>query len=184
MRPLRGLQETRVATREESGVLGFPSRRGLTPRGSLQSLCNPCSLSQGCHLTISPSIIPFSSCLQSFPGSGSFQMSQFFTSGGQRIRVSCDRAAALLCSEGSSGLFYVSFLYKSRASSPCPREKTVQLFCTGERVASHRFPQPVSREPKALAEAPVTLSGSRSPLRPSAGSKRLTNNVFKTINNC
>ena len=39
MRPLRGLQETRVATREESGVLGFPSRRGLTPRGSLE--CNP-----------------------------------------------------------------------------------------------------------------------------------------------
>ena len=32
-------QETRVATREESGVLGFPSRRGLTPRGSLE--CNP-----------------------------------------------------------------------------------------------------------------------------------------------
>ena len=32
-------EETRVATREESGVLGFPSRRGLTPRGSLE--CNP-----------------------------------------------------------------------------------------------------------------------------------------------
>ena len=42
MRPLRGLQETRVATREESGVLGFPSRRGLTPRGSLE--CNPVQL--------------------------------------------------------------------------------------------------------------------------------------------
>ena len=39
MRPLRGLQETRVATREESGVFGFTSRRGLTPRGSLE--CNP-----------------------------------------------------------------------------------------------------------------------------------------------
>ena len=39
MRPLRGLQETRVATREDSGVLGLPSRRGLTPRGSLE--CNP-----------------------------------------------------------------------------------------------------------------------------------------------
>ena len=37
--PDRGLQEPRVATREESGVLGFPSRRGLTPRGSLE--CNP-----------------------------------------------------------------------------------------------------------------------------------------------
>ena len=35
----RGLEKTRVATREESGVLGFPSRRGLTPRGSLE--CNP-----------------------------------------------------------------------------------------------------------------------------------------------
>ena len=35
----QGVQETRVETREESGVLGFPSRRGLTPRGSLE--CNP-----------------------------------------------------------------------------------------------------------------------------------------------
>ena len=35
LRPLRGLQETRVATREESGVLGFPSRRGLIPWVSL-----------------------------------------------------------------------------------------------------------------------------------------------------
>ena len=34
LRPLRGLQETLVATREESGVLGFPSRCGLTPQGS------------------------------------------------------------------------------------------------------------------------------------------------------
>ena len=45
MRPLRGLQETRVATREESGVLGFPSRRGLTPRGSLE--CNPEIIADG-----------------------------------------------------------------------------------------------------------------------------------------
>ena len=36
LRPLRRFQETRVASREESGVLGFPSRRGLTPRGSLE----------------------------------------------------------------------------------------------------------------------------------------------------
>ena len=44
--------------------------------------------SQWCHSTISSFVIPFSSCLQSFPGSGSFQMSQFFTSGGQSIGVS------------------------------------------------------------------------------------------------
>ena len=49
---------------------------------------NPCPLSSWCHPTISPSVIPFSSCLQSFPGSGSFQMSQLFPSGGQSIGVS------------------------------------------------------------------------------------------------
>ena len=49
---------------------------------------NACPLSQGCHPTISSSVIPFSSCLQSFPTSGSFQMSQLFTSGSQNIGVS------------------------------------------------------------------------------------------------
>ena len=49
---------------------------------------NPGPLSQWCHPTISSSVIPFSSCLQSFPASGSFQMSQLFASGGQRIGVS------------------------------------------------------------------------------------------------
>ena len=49
---------------------------------------NSCPLSWWCHPTISSSVIPFSSCLQSFPASGSFQMSQFFTSGGQSIGIS------------------------------------------------------------------------------------------------
>ena len=45
-------------------------------------------LSPWCHPAILSSVIPFSSCLQSFPAPGSFQMSQLFTSGGQSIRVS------------------------------------------------------------------------------------------------
>ena len=49
---------------------------------------NSCPLSQWCHPTISSSVIPFFSCLQSFPASGSFSMSQFFTSGGQKIGAS------------------------------------------------------------------------------------------------
>ena len=49
---------------------------------------NSCPLSQWCHLTISSSVIPFSSCLQSFPASGFFLMSQFFASGGQSIGIS------------------------------------------------------------------------------------------------
>ena len=55
-----------------------------TPR----AYSNSCLLSQWCHPTISSSVVPFSSCLQSFSASGSFQMSQFFASSGQSIRVS------------------------------------------------------------------------------------------------
>ena len=49
---------------------------------------NSCPLSWGCHPTILFSVDPFSSCPQSFPASGSFSMSQPFTSGGQRIGTS------------------------------------------------------------------------------------------------
>ena len=47
-----------------------------------------CPLSQWCHPTISPSVIPFSSCPQSFPAPGSLPMSQLFVSGGQSIGAS------------------------------------------------------------------------------------------------
>ena len=49
---------------------------------------NSCPLSRWCHPTILSFVVPFSSCPQSFPASGSFQMSQLFTSGGQSIGVS------------------------------------------------------------------------------------------------
>ena len=53
-----------------------------------RSLLKSCPLSQWCHPTNLSSVIPFSSCLQSFPASGPFLMSQFFASGGQNIGVS------------------------------------------------------------------------------------------------
>ena len=49
---------------------------------------NSCPLSRWCHPIISSSIVPFSSCLQSFPASGSFPVSQHFPSGGQSIGAS------------------------------------------------------------------------------------------------
>ena len=49
---------------------------------------NSCPLNWWCQPTISSSVIPFSSCLQSFPGSRSFPMSHFFPSGGQSIGIS------------------------------------------------------------------------------------------------
>ena len=55
-----------------------------TPR----AYSNSCPLSQWCHWTISSSVVPFSSHLQSFPASGAFLVSQFFASGGQSIGVS------------------------------------------------------------------------------------------------
>ena len=58
------------------------------PSPTPRACSNSCPLSWWCHPTISSSVIPFSSCLQSFPASGSFPMSRFFTSGGQSIGTS------------------------------------------------------------------------------------------------
>ena len=55
---------------------------------TLKIYLNSCPLSQWCHPTISSSVIPFSSCLHSFPESGSFPLSQFFESSGQSIGAS------------------------------------------------------------------------------------------------
>ena len=53
-----------------------------------RSLLNSCPSSRWCHPAISSSVVPCSSCLKSFPATGSFPMSQFFASGGQSIGVS------------------------------------------------------------------------------------------------
>ena len=58
------------------------------PCPSPHTYSNSCPLRWWCHPTISSSVVPFSSCLQSFPAPGSFPMSQFFTLGGQCIGVS------------------------------------------------------------------------------------------------
>jgi len=55
---------------------------------SLRVCSNSCALSWWCHPTISSSVIPFSSCRQSFPASGSFPVSQLFPSGGHSIGAS------------------------------------------------------------------------------------------------
>ena len=62
---------------------GFPC-----PSPTSRAYSNSCPLSWWCHPTISSSVVPFSSCPQSFPASGSFQMSQLFALGGQTIGVS------------------------------------------------------------------------------------------------
>ena len=67
---------------------GLQHARPPCPSSTLGACSNSCPSSHWCHTTISFSVILFSSHIQSFPASGSFPMSQFFTSGGQSIGVS------------------------------------------------------------------------------------------------
>ena len=67
---------------------GLQHARPPCPSPTIGVYSSSCPLSQWCHPTISFSVIPFSSCLQSFPASRSFPMSQFFASGGQSIGLS------------------------------------------------------------------------------------------------
>ena len=67
---------------------GLQHTRLLCPSPSPQDCSNSCPLNQWCYPTISSSLAPFSFCLQSFPASGSFPMSQLFTSVGQSIGAS------------------------------------------------------------------------------------------------
>ena len=71
---------------------------------------NSCSLSQWCHPTISFSVVPFSSHLQSFPASGSFQMSQLFNSGGQSIRVSASTSVLPMNTQDWSPLGWTGWI--------------------------------------------------------------------------
>ena len=67
---------------------GLQHTRPHCPSPTPGEYSNSCALSLWCHPTISSSVIPFSTRVHSFPGSGSFQMNQFFASGGQSFGVS------------------------------------------------------------------------------------------------
>ena len=102
---------------------------------------NSCPLSQWCHLTISSSVVPFSSCFQSFPTSGSFQMSQLFTSGGQNIGVSASTSVLLMNTQDWFPLGWTGWIsLQSKGLSRVFSNTTVQkhqFFC-----AQHRWDRP------------------------------------------
>ena len=94
---------------------------------------NSCPLSQWCHLTISSPVIPFLSCLQSFPASGSFQMSQLFTSGGQSTGISASTSALPMNTQDWSPLGWTGWIsLQSKGLSRVFSNTTVQkhqFFC-------------------------------------------------------
>ena len=109
--PLRphGLQHTR------------PPCSSPTPR----AYSNSCPLSQWSHPTISSSVIPFSSCPQSFTASGPFQMSQFFVSGSQRIGVSVSASVLPMNIQDRFPLGWTCCLREFQESSPTPQSKSI-----------------------------------------------------------
>ena len=88
---------------------------------------NSCPLSQWCHPTISSSVIPFSSHLQSFPASGSFLTSQFFPSGRQSIGTSTSASVILMNIQGWFPLQLTGFIsLQSKGLSKVISNSTVQ----------------------------------------------------------
>ena len=88
---------------------------------------NSCPLSQWCHPIISSSVVPFSSCPQTFPASGSFQMNQLFTSGGQNIGVSASTTVLPLSTQDWSPLRWTGWIsLQSREFSRVFSNTTVQ----------------------------------------------------------
>ena len=88
---------------------------------------NPCPLSRWCHPTISSSVVPFSSCPQSFPASGSFQMSQLFASGGQSIGVAASTSVLPINTQDWSPLGWTGWIsLQSKGLSRVFSNTTVQ----------------------------------------------------------
>ena len=96
-----------------------------TPR----AYSNSCPLSQWCHPTISSSVVPFSSCPQSFPASGSFQMSWLFALGGQSIGVSASALVLPMNIQDWFPLGWTGWILcspkDSQESSPKPQFKSI-----------------------------------------------------------
>ena len=88
---------------------------------------NSCPLSQWCHAAISSSVVPFPSCLQSFPASGSFQMSQLLASGGQSTGASASTSVLPMNTQDWSPLGWTSWIsLQSKGLSRVFSNTTVQ----------------------------------------------------------
>ena len=125
---------------------GLQHARLPCPSPTPGACSNSCPLSRWCHPTISSSVVPFSSCPQSFPASGSFQMSQLFSSGGQSIGVSASASVLVrniqswsplgwtgwisLQSKGLSRVFFDTRVWKHKVFGTQPSAWSNSHICT------------------------------------------------------
>ena len=136
---------------------GFPC-----PSPAPRVCSNSCPLNRWCYLTISSSVVSFSSRLQSFPVSGSFQMNQFFTSGGQSIGVSASALVLPMNIQGwfPLGLTGLIFLSKGHSrvlqhhSSKASILQSAAFFIYSLGICASKFPFP-------LIQFSITFSGKK-----------------------
>ena len=125
---------------------GLQHRRPPCPSPTPTVYSNSCPLSQWGHPTISSSVVPFPSCPQSFPASGSFPMSQLFASGGQSIGVSASTSVLPMNIQdwfplGNLRAYFEkkkcsALKYLRTNSSIWPFPHFSDIFCQGEEVKS------------------------------------------------
>ena len=122
---------------------------------------NPYPLSQWCHPTISSSVIPFSSCPQSFPASGSFPMSQLFASGGQSIGVSASTSVLPMNTKDWSPLAWTGWTsLQSKGLSRVFSKTTVQKYqFYGAQLSSQSNSHPYMTTGKTIALTRQTFVG-------------------------
>ena len=136
---------------------GLQHARLPCPSPTLGVYSNSCPLSQWCHPTISSSVVPFSSCLQSFPASGSFPMSQSFTSGGQSIGVSASASVLPMTIQDWFPLQWtgwISLLSKglSRVFSNTTVLKALILQCSAFFIVQLSYPYMATEKSIALTK--------------------------------
>ena len=127
---------------------GLQQTRPPCPSSTPGVYSNSCPLTRWCHTTISPSVVPFSSCLQSFPASGFCQMSQLFTSGGKSIGVSASTSVLPMNIQDWFALGWAGWIsLKSKGLSRVFCNTTVQkyyffgsqLFCSPIFTSIHDY---------------------------------------------
>ena len=97
------------------------------PSPAPRAYSNSCPVSQWCHPTISSSVVPFTSCLKSFPASGFFQMNQLFSSGGQSIEVSASASGLPMITQDWFPLGWIGWIsLQSKGLSRVFSNTTVQ----------------------------------------------------------
>ena len=142
-------------------MLWTAARQASCPSPSPRACSNSCPLSQWCHPTVSSCVVPFFSCLQSCPASGSFLMSQLFTLGGKGIGASVSASVLLMNIQdwfilGLSGLSPLQSKGLSRVFSNTIVQKH-QFFSV---QASLGFPHSlVSKESACNAGDPGSIPG-------------------------